>query len=182
MVCLSRVVGNPRLSHRVVTVESKAFRDYPATVYPKCDRNEIATGGGYTVASINPTAYTVFVDEPLGNGWNVQVYATHDPYVLFYGHVVCVKMPKDIRLSTRVVTGAAPAYGQVVTGVSATCDKRTEVLTGGGYAVGSINPYSYTVIGSRPSDGSWKVEAFNDGFPTDRVDLWSSAVCLQLAR
>src|SRR5690606_35046135 len=119
-----------------------------------------------------------YVDEPLNNGWNVQIYSDLHPYVLFYGYVVCLKAAKSIPVHRRVVHEAGRAPGGTVTSLPASCDKR-EVVTGGGFSVGSINPHAYTVSHSRPSRLSWMVELYHDASPKDVLPIWSSVVCLQ---
>lgn len=177
-VCLRKVEGGKPLSQRVVSVESKVFGGYTSAAYPTCDPGEVATGGGYVVPSIDPAGYTVYVDEPLNNGWNVQIYSDLHPYVLFYGYVVCLKAAKSIPVHRRVVHEAGRAPGGTVTSLPASCDKR-EVVTGGGFSVGSINPHAYTVSHSRPSRLSWMVELYHDASPKDVLPIWSSVVCLR---
>lgn len=186
VVCLTKVVGNPQLEPRIVTVASQAFRNSPASVGPRCGKGELVTGGGYSVGSINPTAYTVYVNEPYQsnwgvpptNGWNVQVYSTHAPYTHIWGYAVCVKIPNDVSVWHQIVTASGHAYGQTPAGVTSRCQLKTASATGGGFSVGSTHPATYTVMASVPGRTSWQAEVFYDEQPADHLTIRSSNVCL----
>ncbi|MBX6749772.1 MAG: hypothetical protein IRY85_08880, partial [Micromonosporaceae bacterium] len=151
VVCLRKVVGDPLLIRRVATVVGTVTAGGIYSANPTCRPGEVATGGGYVVASINPVAYTVFSNGPLGNGWLVSTYS--DQTVMVVSTVVCMTFPTDAAstLAHRIVGASGTALNGVNTVVRADCDRRTEVSLGGGFEVASINPNSYSVYRSAPA-------------------------------
>ena len=60
---------------RVVTVVEGIDGPIHRSVEARCERNEVATGGGWDVrGTTNPSAYTVFGSEPTGTGWLGQIF------------------------------------------------------------------------------------------------------------
>jgi hypothetical protein len=179
-VCLRKVVGNPLLLRRVESVSGVVTAGGIFTATPTCGRGEVATGGGYLVASINPVAYTVFSNGPLGNGWLASVYS--DQTVQVGASVVCVTFPTDTGTPAhRIVGASATAPNGVNTLVRAECDRVTEVSLGGGFEVGSINPSNYSVYRSAPAaTSSWVMGIRYNGSVPPALSAWAGAVCLRV--
>jgi hypothetical protein len=178
-VCLRKVAGDPLLVRRVASVTGVVTAGGIFTTTPTCRPGEVATGGGYVVASINPVAYTIFSNAPLGNGWLFSVYS--DQTVQVGSTVVCVTFPPDTAgtLAHRVVGAAGTAPTGVDAVVRADCDRRTEVSLGGGFEVASINPTTYSVYRSAPAaTGSWEMGTHYSGSVPSALSAWAGAVCL----
>lgn len=182
-VCLTKVKGDPSLDRRVVTAAATGPSGTTIAAYPKCKADEIATGGGYTVPSINPLSYTVYANEPLGaSAWNVQIYSDYAPEV--WAHVVCIRLPKDVPMNRRTVNASGTVLGQSSLTVTAKCEPGWEVVSGGGFTVASINPNGYTVWASRPTRPTavpqgWEASVFNDAAPSSSLPMWAYAVCVK---
>jgi len=179
VVCLRKVVGDPLLVRRVVSTAGAVGAGGIFTATPTCRRGEVATGGGYMVASINPVAYTVFSNGPLGNGWLFSVYS--DQTVQVASTVVCVTFPPDTAgtLAHRIAGASGTAPNAVSTVVRADCDRLTEVSLGGGFEVGSINPTNYSVYRSSPAaTASWEMGIRYNGNIPAALSVWVGAVCL----
>jgi hypothetical protein len=179
VVCLRKVVGNPLLVRRVASVAGVVTAGGIYTGNPTCRPGEVATGGGYMVASINPVAYTVFSNGPLGNGWLFSVYSNQTVQV--GSTVVCVTFPSDTAgtLAHRIVGASGTAPNGVSTLVRADCDRLTEVSLGGGFEVGSINPSNYSLYRSAPAaTASWVMGIRYNGTVPSALSVWAGAVCL----
>jgi hypothetical protein len=178
-VCLRKVAGDPLLLRRVVSAAGVVTAFGVFTGNPTCRPGEVATGGGYLVASINPVAYTVFSNGPLGNGWLFSVYSEQTVQVA--ATVVCITFPPDTAgtLAHRIVGASGMAPSGVNTVVRADCDRLTEVSLGGGFEVASINPSNYSVFRSAPAaTASWVMGVrYNGGVPST-LPAWAGAVCL----
>lgn len=178
-VCLRKVVGDPTLVRRVESVLGMVTAGGVYTATPTCRPGEVATGGGYVVASINPVAYTIFSNGPAGNGWVFSVYS--DQTVLAGSSVVCITFPRDTvgSLAHRIVVASGTVPSGVNTVVRADCDRVTEVSLGGGFEVASIHPNSYSVYRSAPAaSAGWAAGIrYESGVPLT-VPAAALAVCL----
>ena len=179
VVCLRKVVGDPHLGRRVESVVGTVTAGGIDSANPTCRPGEVATGGGYVVASINPLAYTVFANGPLDNGWVVATYS--DQTVMVVASVVCITFPPDAAptLAHRIVGASGTAPSEVSTVVRADCDRNREVSLGGGFEVASIHPNNYLVYRSAPaSTASWVTGIHYSGTVPSSLNVWTGAVCL----
>lgn len=80
-------------------------------------------------------------------------------------------------LTQRIETVQTVAPGGTITEVQATC-KPSELLSGGGYQVGSIGFTDKVFVNAPLDDKTWLVEIIVEGPPTLEVDVWAFAVCL----
>ena len=179
VVCLRKVVGDPHLGRRVESVVGTVTAGGIDSANPTCRPGEVATGGGYVVASINPLAYTVFANGPLDNGWVVATYS--DQTVMVASSVVCITFPPDVAatLAHRIVGASGAAPSGVSTVVRVDCDRSREVSLGGGFEVASINPNNYIVYRSAPaSAASWAMGVHYSGSLPSSLPVWTGAVCL----
>lgn len=80
-------------------------------------------------------------------------------------------------LSQRIENVHATAHGGAITSVEATCES-DEMVTGGGYQVGSIGSADKVFINAPLNDKTWLVQIVVDGPSTHEVDVWAFAVCV----
>jgi hypothetical protein len=75
--------------------------------------------------------------------------------------------------------GSGLAHGGSTARTAAYC-AASEVASGGGYAVASINPHDYAIPSSAPAGTTaWKSQFFLDDDPSLDIDVSSYAVCVK---
>ncbi len=81
-------------------------------------------------------------------------------------------------LTQHIVTVRTVAVPDNTTEVQASCDPG-DLMTGGGYTIGSIGFSDKVFVNAPLNDHTWSVEAYND--TVYNIDLWAYAICLSSA-
>lgn len=169
----------PLFSQRIVTESVWLTGMQHRHAFPMCAPDEVVTGGGFHVdANTDLGAYTVYINQPMNNGWNVQMY--FDPVgetAKLTAYAICLKKLVGAPLTTRTVSLRFDAPGNTTTTINPQCAK-DEYATGGGHRVMSINTTAYKVYASEPMGNGWGVKIISHHQPD--VESWGYVVCLKI--